>query len=201
MKLTKTVIAALFILSVTTIQAQKIKVSEGDFGILKGQTEVLVEYDYSEMAVGKFETEEDYLAKKVTEYNNAEAGKGDNWKEKWIGDKENMFHPKFEELLNKYTAKTDCNFGRDHSSAKYTIVVKTTFTEPGFYIGIAQKNAMINLEIKLVETANKDNVLALMTMTKVPGRGGNDFLTGPRISEAYAKGGKSFGAYLAKKAF
>jgi len=61
---------------------------------------------------------------------------------------------------------------------------------------------MINLEISFVETANHDNVLAIMTMTNVPGRDamGNDYDTGYRISEAYAKGGKEFGAYLAKKA-
>jgi len=201
MKTLKTVFVALLVLIITAVQAQKIKVTNGDLAFLKGQTEVLLEYDFSEMAVGKFEKEEDYLAKKVAEYNKDEAGKGDTWKEKWISDREGMFYPKFEQLLNKYTAKADCNFSREHSTAKYTIIVKTTFTEPGFYIGIAKKDAMINLEIKFVETANKDNVLALMTMTNIPGRGGSDIVTGPRIAEAYAKGGKELGAYLVKKAF
>jgi hypothetical protein len=40
-------------------------------------------------------------------------------------------------------------------------------------------------------------------MTGVPGRGamGNDYDTGFRIQEAYAKCGKETGAFLAKKAF
>lgn len=205
MKMLKTIFAALLVLSVTTtIKAQKIKVTKGDLSFLKGQTEVLLEYNYSDMAVGKFDKEEDYLAKKVAEYNEKKAGSGDTWKENWKADREGKFHPKFEELLNRYAdEKANCNFDQTNIKAKYTMIVKTTFTEPGFNIGVVRKDAMINLEITFVETANTENVLAVMTMTKVPGRGalGNDYDTGYRISEAYAKGGKSLGAYLVKKAF
>ena len=204
MKILKTVFVAFLVLSVTTIQAQKIKVTDGDLSFLKGQLEVLLEYDYSEMAVGKFDKEEDYIAKKVAEYNSDEEGKGDKWKDNWEADREGKFHPKFEELLNRYTVeKADCNFDQTNIKAKYTMIVKTTFTEPGFNIGVVRKDAMINLEIKFVETANTENVLAVMTMKNVPGRGamGNDYDTGYRISEAYAKGGKSLAGYLIKKAF
>ena len=203
MKIVKTVFVALLVLSVTAIQAQKIKVTEGDISVLKGQTEVLLEYDYSEMGVGKFDKEADYIAKKVAEYNSKNAGTGDDWATKWEADREGRFHPMFEELLNKYTSKADCNFDQTNIKAKYTLIVKTTFTEPGFNIGVMRKDAMINLEIKMVETANPENVVAVITMTNVPGYGamGNDYDTGYRISEAYAKGGKSLGAYLVKKAF
>ena len=204
MKILKTVFVALLVLSVTTIQAQKIKVTDGDLSFLKGQSEVLVEYEYDGMAVGKFENSDDYVAKKVAEYNSAEAGKGDTWKENWLADREARFQPMFEELLNKYTEKkADCNFDPTNIKAKYTMIVKTTFTEPGFNIGIVRKDAMINLTITFIETANTENVLAVMTMTKIPGYGamGNDYDTGYRISEAYAKGGKSLAGYLLKKAF
>ncbi len=202
MKILKTVVSAFLVLSVTAIQAQKIKVTNGDLSFLKGQSEVLLEYDYSEMAVGKFDKEEDYVAKKVAEYNEAEAGRGDTWKDNWEGDREGRYHPKFEELLNHYTAKVNCNFDQTNIKAKYTLILKTTFTEPGFNIGIVKKDAMINVEIKFVETANNENVLAVITMTNVPGRGmGNDYDAGYRIQESYAKCGKSLGAYLTKKAF
>lgn len=202
MKILKTIVAALLVLSVTAIQAQKIKVTNGDLSFLKGQSEVLLEYDYSEMAVGKFDKEEDYVAKKVAEYNEAEAGRGDTWKDNWETDREGRYHPKFEELLNNYTAKANCNFDQTNIKAKYTLILKTTFTEPGFNIGIMKKDAMINVEVKFVETANNENVLAVITMTNIPGRGmGNDYDAGYRIQESYAKCGKALGAYLVKKAF
>jgi hypothetical protein len=180
-----------------------IKVTEGYLSFLKGQTEVLLEYDYSEMAVGKFDKEADYLAKKIPEYNAAEPGRGDKWAENWVNDREARFHPKFEELLNDYTAKADCNFDQTNIKAKYTLITKVTFTEPGFNIGVMRKDAMINVEIIFVETANHENTLAKIIMTNIPGRSvmGNDYDTGYRISEAYAKGGKSLGAFLVKKAF
>jgi hypothetical protein len=202
MKTIKTVLVALLVLSITAVQAQKIKVTNGDLAFLKGQTEVLLEYDYSDMAVGKFDKEADYIAKKVEEYNGKNAGTGDEWAVKWEADREGRFHPKFEELMNNYTKKADCNFDQTNIKAKYTLIVKTTFTEPGFNIGIVKKDAMINLEVKFVETENKENVLAVITLINVPGRGmGNDYDSGYRIQEAYAKGGKSLGAYLVKKAF
>jgi hypothetical protein len=202
MKIVKILFVALLVISATTIQAQKIKVTKGDLSFLKGQTEVLLEYDYSDMAVGKFDKEADYINKKVEEYNEAEAGKGDTWKDNWEADREGRFHPKFEELMNNYTKKANCNFDQTNIKAKYTLIVKTTFTEPGFNIGIVKKDAMINLEVKFVETENKENVLAVITLEKIPGRGmGNDYDAGYRIQESYAKGGKSLGAYLVKKAF
>lgn len=203
MKIVKVMFVALIVFTATSVKAQKIKVTKGDLSFLKGQTEVLVEYDYSDMAVGKFDKEEDYVNKKVDEYNSKKAGSGDEWKENWIGDREKRFHPMFEELLNKYTTKANCNFDQSNVNAKYTLILKTTFTEPGFNIGVVRKDAMINVEVIFVETANKDNILAIMTMDKVPGYGamGNDFDTGYRISEAYAKCGKSLGAFLMKKAF
>jgi hypothetical protein len=203
MKILKTVLVALIVVVATNVQAQKIKVTQGDLGFLKGQSELLVEYDYSNMAVGKFEREEDYVAKKVAEYNEKEPGKGDEWAENWVADREGRFHPKFEELANKYLAKANCNLDQTNINAKYVAIVKVKFTEPGFNVGVMRKDAMIDLEIVFAETANRDNVLAVMSITKIPGRTamGGDYDTGLRISEAYAKGGKEFGAYLVKKGF
>ncbi len=202
MKILKTVFVALIVFGAITVQAQKIKVTKGDLSFLKGQTAVLLEYDYSNMSVGKFDKEEDYIAKKVAEYNEAEAGKGDTWKESWFNDREARFHPMFERLLTEYTSSTGCKFAQG-TDAAYKLILRTTFTEPGFNIGVARKDAMINVEITFVEVSNPESILAVMTMEKIPGRGamGNDYDTGYRISEAYAKCGKSLGAYLTKKVF
>ena len=87
------------------LNAQKIKFEKGSLDFLKGQKSLLVTFDYSNMGVGKFEKEEDYIAKKTADYNNSEAGKGDKWAEAWKNDRATRYEPKFETLFNEYTSK------------------------------------------------------------------------------------------------
>jgi len=80
------------------------------------------------------------------------------------------------------------------------MTVHTTYTEPGFNIGLTKMSAYIDVEVLISETANEDKVLAKMTVTEVPGRTahGNDYDTGLRIQEAYAMAGKLIAKFLAK---
>ncbi|HOX83989.1 MAG TPA: hypothetical protein PLS08_13240 [Chryseolinea sp.] len=86
------------------------------------------------------------------------------------------------------------------ASAKYTMIVHTTFTEVGFNVGVMSKPAFINMEVTVVETANRDKVVAKITVMNAPGRSafGYDFETGLRLQEAYAKAGKEIGNFFAK---
>jgi hypothetical protein len=175
-----------------TANAQKIKVTEGSLDALEGVKEYNIEFTYQNMAVGKFKTEAEYIDKKKAEYNKKEAGKGDKWAEAWVDDRASRFEPKFIEKFEEYSG------AKAKGSAKYTLIFNTSFTEPGFNIGITQKNASINGEVTIVETANKSKVVAKITIEKVPGRTGSgyDFDTGERISESYEKAGKEIGKKL-----
>lgn len=191
------VLLTLSLLSATAI-AQKIHVSEGNLKPLKGQSTLNVKYDYSDMSVGDYEREQDYLDERIKERNKSEAGAGDEWARKWVADREERFEPKFEELINKELGgKMEVGAYPD---AKYTLIVATTHTEPGFNVGVWRKNAHINTEIWVVETANPETVIAKLEMQKVPGRDifGYDFDTGLRLQEAYAKCGKEMGKLIAK---
>ncbi|MEE4256649.1 MAG: hypothetical protein V2I47_06410 [Bacteroidales bacterium] len=182
--------------------AQKIKVVTGDLSSFAGLTEINVEYNYDDMGVGKFKTEEAYIEKKKNEYNEDEPGKGDRWEEEWHADKENTYQMKFEQLFNlvMISEETGMEVGFFPSS-DYTLIVKTTFLEPGFNIGISRKDASINVEIMLVKTEEPGNIITQVNMEKVPGRGamGGDFDTEYRIGEAYAKCGKELAQYIYKK--
>lgn len=175
--------------------AQKIKLVSGSLAPLKGEKSLNTEFTYNDMKVGKFDKEEDYVNKKKGEYNEKEAGKGDKWAQAWVDDRKEKFEPQFRELFAKSSDLSTVD-----ANAKYTMIVHTTFTEPGYNIGISSMPAFINLEITIVETANKSNVVAVYTITKSPGRSamGYDFDTGARLGEAYAKGGKEAGAFMAK---
>ena len=172
--------------------AQKIKTTSGDADILKNESSVNVEFVYDGMSVGKYSTEKEYISEKTAEYNGKEAGKGDNWAQSWQNSKANRYEPKFTELFTQ-TSKMSID-----KNAKYTIIFKTRSIEPGYNVGIARKNAQIDAEIWIVETANKSNKLAVITMDNVPGGTpfGYDFDTGQRISEGYANAGKKLAKYI-----
>lgn len=178
-------------------QAQKVKLLEGKLDMLKSEEKLNLEYNYSEMGVGKFKSEEEYLAKKKADYDKKEPGRGDQWESSWKADRKNRFQPQFEELFSKHSGMTAGNI----PSAKYTLIFKTTYTEPGYNVYVTRKNAEIDGEALLVETADKSKVIARMSVLNCPGRtfGGNDYDTGERIQEAYAVAGKGLGKFFKDK--
>jgi len=194
------IMSIMLVLLFSGVNAQKITIKKGSFDALKGQESVNVEFTYDNMAVGKFKNEQDYIDKKVKEYNDDEAGKGDQWREAWVNDRVERFQPRFEEEFDDMMKSKGVDM-RISSAGDYTLIVNTNFTEPGFNIGIARSNAYVDLEVRLVKSDAPEEVLGLMVISKSPGRdwGGYDFDTGYRIQEAYAKAGKEIAYYLIKK--
>ncbi len=187
--------AALALLSVSmslSAFSQKIKLKEGSLAPLKNETSIHIEFTYDNMSVGKFDNEQDYINKKKEEYNKKEAGRGDRWAKAWVDDRASRFEPKFTELFTEYSKMTESK------KAKYTLIFHTTSTEPGWNIGISRRNAEIDAEVLIVESSDHNKVIARITLDNSPGRTflGNDYDTGERISEAYAKAGKSLGKYI-----
>jgi len=195
----KFVVAASVILLMvaSNVSAQKIKVDSGSIDAVKSEKKVNIQYDYSSFGVGKFKTEAEYVDKKVSEYNEKEPGKGDKFKEGWEKARADRYQPKFEELINDILAKSGAKYG-DNPEAKYTLIVKTTFIEPGFNIGVMKQAAYVSFEYIFVETANPSTVVAKLSQQKVPGSQmmGYDYDAGTRIAESYAKGGKMLGKLL-----
>lgn len=167
--------------------AQKIKVTHGSLDALKNEKEINIEYTYENMGVGKFDNEADYVKKRTAELNAKESGRGNTWAKAWVADRKDRFEPKFDEL---FTKTGDMTLSKN---AKYTIIFNTSFVEPGFNVGVMKKNAYIDGEVLIVETADRSKVVAKLTVEKAPGRSfwGNDYDTGERISEAYAMSGKA----------
>jgi len=172
------------------LNAQKMVVKSGSLDFLKDQKTLLVKYDYSNMAVGKYDKEAEYIDVKVKEGNDAEPGKGDKWKEEWFGKRTSAYEPGFEELFNKGLDKNGLSCSKTATNAVYAMTIHTTFTDVGYFIGISSKPAYINAEITFTNIATGENV-AVVTVEKCPGVGG--------IKESYAKLGKSLAALIAKK--
>ena len=193
MKATKSLLMICVMLSLSFAGfSQKIKKVEGDLAPLKNETNINIEYTYDSMSVGKYKKEQDYIDAKKEEYNKKEPGRGDRWAKSWVSDRKGRFEPKFAELFSENTDMFVT------TKAKYTLIFHTTSTEPGYNIAISRKNAEIDGEVLIVETANRNNVIAKLSVNNAPGKTfmGNDYDTGERISEAYAKAGKSLGKYI-----
>ena len=182
------------VMTASMAMGQRMKIVDGDLSSLSGVKSFNIEYDYSNMMVGK-DSEKDYLDDKKEAYNKKETGKGDKFVEGWVADRKEHFEPKFEELFNKYG---EIHIGKNKSD-KYTLVFHTTYTDPGYNVGISRRDAFIDAEVTIIETATKKQI-AKITLQKSPGEGGMgyDFTNAFRIQESYAKAGKSLVKFIEK---
>ncbi len=193
MKKLSTIAAFLFLVMFTMNSfAQRIKLKEGDLAILKNEKSINIEFTYDNMSVGKYDKESEYIEKKKAEYNSKEPGRGDSWEKTWVRDRKANFEPKFIELFEKSSGMTVS------ADAKYTIIFHTTSTEPGYNIYVTKKNAEIDAEITIVETADRSKKIAVISLQNAPGRtfSGYDYATGDRITESYAISGKKLGKFI-----
>jgi hypothetical protein len=204
-KISLMLLTGIFMFSVLLVSGQKLV--SGSVKVLKGQNLINLKFDYSNMAVGKFKNEDDYVTNGIAERNKKKAGSGDEWAEKWKSDRTTRFQPAFEKEFHDALKSVGVVGKEDAADAKYTLVCKTTFTEPGFNatmaIGFAKKPATIDMTVTLVETANPSTVVAEIELKKVESKnmGGYDFDTGGRIESCYEKAGDYLGNFLKKNAF
>ncbi len=150
------------------------------------------------MLVGKM-TESEYVNKKVTEYNEKEAGKGDEWKEAWYNDRKERFEPKFLELFDKYME--EAGVASTTEGANYVIEINTDFTEPGWNVGIMRQNASVDLSCKVKKIDTNEQVASIRIRNASANNfWGTDFTSGYRVQETYAKAGRELAKFFIKKA-
>lgn len=188
-------VTVLLAAGVLAVNAQKVKLKEGSLDALKGTTSLKVQYDYSDFKVIK-KTEAEYIAEKKAKYNQDEPGRGDKWEVAWVHDREARYEVQFKEEFERESKMTIDKA----SSDKYTLIFKTVFLEPGFNVHVMRKNAELDGEAWIVETANPTNVLAKISVENCKGYtfGGFDYDSGTRIQESYAVAGKGLGKFLRK---
>lgn len=176
---------------------QKVKLEEGDLSVLKSEKSLAFAFTYDSMTMSGrgHTTEAEYVSKKTEEYNKKSPGKGDEWAKAWKDDRETLYEPAFTKEFERYGSL------QPDPKAKYTLIFKTTYTEPGFNIGIMRHNAEISGVAWIVETANKSHVIAKITVTKAPGGSffENDYATDERIATCYSEAGRGLGYYIKGK--
>ena len=194
----KVLITLSFLCSVLTFSySQSIVMTSGTIDFIKGESVLQFTFSYDEMLVGKL-TESEYVNKKVTEYNQKEAGKGDEWAKAWIDDRKERFEPKFLELFDKYMSENGINSGTE--GANYVIEINTDFTEPGWNVGVMRQNASVDLSCKVKKIDTGEQVASIKIRNASANNfWGTDFTAGYRVQETYAKAGKELAKFFIKK--
>ena len=190
-------LAFVLFLSVRSM-GQKVELLEGDLSVLKSEKTIDFAFNYDSMMVGKGRKatpETEYVSKKVAEYNKKTPGKGDEWAKAWKDDRETKYQPAFTKMFEQYSSLQMA------AHAKYTLIFKTTMTEPGFNIMVHQEPAQIDGLVTIVETANKSHIIAKLSLVKANGRGywGSEFDTGERLTEAYEAAGRGLAYFIKGK--
>ena len=185
------------------VNAQSVKEATGSLASLKNQTSVNVEFDYSNLKLMKENlTEAEYIKNRSEDLNKKTPGVGDSLIKKWKGSKEMIWTPKFLELVNVvlFKEKKSIIFKEDNKAAKYTVEVKVDWIYPGWDAGVMKQPAKVTTTIKLVETANRSNVLYQAKFIDAPGdQWGNNFSNESRIGEGIAKSGKTLAKLILKQ--
>ncbi len=188
--------------------AQKVKMEEGDLSPLKSEKTLAFAFTYDSMSMGgghghppgpghshAQQTEAEYVAKHTEEYNKKSPGKGDEWAKAWKDDRETLYEPGFTKEFEKYGGL------QPDPKSKYTLIFKTTVTEPGFNIGFMRHNAEISGIAWIVDSGNKSRVIAKISVINSPGGSffENDYATDERISTAYSEAGRALGYFIKGK--
>lgn len=194
-------ILTLFVFVTSLSYAQKVKVHSGKYSNLEGISEYTLVFDYTDVKVGKFKTEEHFLKDKMDKREEKEAGTGEKFKASWFADREDKYEPKFIESFNKRFDDGELKVDKNLDGAEYTMKVLTTYLYPGYNVGIVRKDAEVSTTIYVYKNDAPDTVLLEMTLLRAPGYGamGNDYNSGYRISEAYAKLSKTLAGIFKKK--
>ncbi len=198
MKNLNTVVVVL--LSATVMFSQKAKVQEGNIKNLKGISQYDLVFDYSDVQIPKYDSEEDFLKDEMDKRDEKEPRTGEKFKIDWFDDREEQYEPKFIESFNKSFDDGQVKVGMNLGS-EYVMKVHTTFLYSGYYAGIVAHNAKLDAIISVYKKDNPSELLYSVKYTKAEGRKRRvPYDQRDRISESYAKLAKTWAKVILKKA-
>lgn len=195
MKFPKTIFATALLFFSINAHAQEVYLTKGDISILKGEKTINIELTYEKMTIDGYGKEESYIKKKTAEGNLKEPGGGDRWAGRWEEDKKTLFAEKFVLGFTKQNKMTV------NKEAKYTLIFNTKALEPGYQVGISKKNAGVDGNVTLVETANRDKKLVVLFVQRAEDSKwrGAAFDAASRIGDAYYLDGQKVGKFIEKE--
>ena len=100
-------------------------------------------------------------------------------------------------MFKKHLAVADI----DGAEADYTMIINTTFIEPGYNVGISSKRPEAAMDVSIVAKDNPDKVLAKFEITKAPGGSmfGSGYSFKDRVGGCYENAASRLASYFLKK--
>jgi hypothetical protein len=175
---------------------QKRKIISGSLDGVGLQESYGLVFQYDGMLVGNYVDETEYLKRKRSDWEMKEPGKGIAFVQKWFDDRTELYKPAFIQGFQKFY-KT--RLGDEKS--KYTLIIRTKRTEPGWYAGVLGHPAELDGECWLVESDNQSNIIVKIAFSNFSGKVnyGSDFAMTTRIQSAYEILGTGLGDFIRRK--
>ena len=139
--------------------AQKSKVLEGNYKSLKGVEVYNLVFDYSDVQIEGYNSEEEYLQEQMREMEKKEVGKGAKYRDEWFSDRAYRYEPRFVESFNEYFKKGEVKVVKNLIDSEYTMKVHTTYIYPGYHGGVVWKESKINAIIFVYKTKSPSEIL------------------------------------------
>ncbi|MEI6122989.1 MAG: hypothetical protein WCQ95_05105 [Bacteroidota bacterium] len=139
-------------------QVPYVAITSGNLLFLKGQTDISVEFVYDGMKVSEF-TEEMYLKQKKLEFR--KPADYETFISKWESERATTYEPAFVKQFNMWCTRLDLVADPRQTDTKYTMIVKTVKTEPGFYNGTngMRRDTYVTLMVNFVATTDTNTIL------------------------------------------
>ncbi len=198
----KTLISFILLAFSTLALAQKMEITHGSFKQLSAINEYQLKFDYSELNIKDFESEEAYIQQEMKE--RKDKGTSEEWKTNWFGDRNYRYHPRFIKAFNEYFKKGEISVSEANSDAKHIMQIKTTSIYPGYNNGFSRKNGELEVTVTIFEKTSPEIALFSANIVKVKATyagdkatlKGFDFHTGERLAYGYWNLAKFFAKRL-----
>lgn len=139
--------------SFSPIFAQRYKVLEGEIENLKNIKAYQVEFNYENLEVHGFESEEAFLKEKM-EKRKANPEKAENFRKDWFSNREKYYNPAFKNYFNSYFKKGECTIIDD---SPFLMRVNLTWIYPGYAI----EPSKLSATIEFVDSLNSKKLLVI----------------------------------------
>lgn len=133
--------------------SQRYQIYEGSFENLNNINSFKVEFNYENIQVNGFESEEDFLIEKM-EKRKSDPEKAANFRRDWFSNREQYYNPAFINYFNNYFKKGERKIVVD---SQYLMKVNLTWIYPGYAIEPAKLSATIDF----IDTTNSKKLLVI----------------------------------------
>lgn len=162
--------------------SKRLEVLEGDFKNINNIKNYDVVFDYSNVMIPDFDSEEAFLKDKMSKREEKHIGAGEVFKRNWFNDRKTKYEPEFIRSFNKYARKKGIKIS-ENTGARYIINIHTLIIYPGYNVGVWDSPSAIKAEISIYDIKNP-NVLLLKALYG-KSTGNSVYNAGDRIAHCY----------------